>query len=178
MSMNRKNPVSKLLVVCLLIVAAPVAADDLGAAGRILQNHRMEDLAGQAVGLAQHRGEVVVVNFWASWCGPCLRELPILDAWHAAWRDEGFRVVAVSIDSKVDNARRFVERADLGLTVWVDGPRGLAVELDLPAVPTSFVVDRDGRVVLRIEGSSEEDLERMHRTVRALLIEDEKGPEA
>ncbi|MCP4573449.1 MAG: TlpA family protein disulfide reductase [bacterium] len=176
--MNRKNLVSKLLVAGLLIVATPAAADDLSAAGRMLQNHRTEDLAGQAVSLDQYRGEVVVVNFWASWCGPCLRELPVLDTWNSAWREEGFRVVAVSIDSKVDNARRFVESADLGLTVWMDGPRGLAAELDLPAVPTSFVVNRAGQAVLRIEGSSEEDLERMHRTVRALLREDEGGPES
>ena len=88
------------------------------------------------------------------------------------------QVVAVSIDNKARNAWAFADKAELGLTVWMDGPQGLAQKLDLKAVPTSYVIDRDGRVVLRIVGSPEEDLEKMHQTVQVLLADQKKGPEA
>ena len=90
----------------------------------------------------------------------------------------GAQVVAVSIDNKPGNALGYAEEAGLGLTVWWDGPKGLAATLDLPAVPTSYVLDRDGNVVLRIVGSSEKDLHRMRQTVQSLLGEVKKGPEA
>jgi len=164
----------KTLVAGLLLTGSLTAAlaDELSDVGSVLQSHAMEDLSGETVRLAQFRGEVVVVNFWASWCAPCLRELPELDEWNTEWSGAGARVVAISIDNKVGNARNYIEQTNLGLTAWYDGPRGLAAELNLPAVPTSFVVNRRGEVVLRIVGSSAADLERMHRTVQDLLAKE------
>lgn len=178
--MSRRKLTTNLLVAAVIVTvtAGGAVADELAAAGSILSNHQMEDMDGQAVSLEEFRGEVVVVNFWASWCAPCLRELPVLDGWDADWRQKGARVVAVSIDNKARNAWAFADKAELGLTVWVDGPQGLAEKLDLKAVPTSYVIDRDGRVVLRIVGSSEQDLEKMHRTVQVLLANQQEGPEA
>ena len=72
----------------------------------------MVDLAGESASLADYRGEVLVVNFWASWCAPCRDELPVLDAWNTEWAGTGARVVAVSLDKRIDNAKRFV--ADTG----------------------------------------------------------------
>lgn len=158
-----------------LIAAATQPDPDVGPR---MQAHAMTDLEGRSVQLDQFVGEVLVVNFWASWCAPCRHELPVLDAWNTAWREVGARVVAVSIDTKVANAREFVARDKLDLTVWIDGPEGLAAELDLPAVPTTYVLDRDGRAVLRIEGSSPAELELLHDTVRALLAAPIGGPEA
>jgi len=179
--MRRTQLVFRILVASLLLAGShtSVWAGDLNNIGPVLQNHAMEDLSGETVRLDQFRGEVVVVNFWASWCAPCLRELPELDTWHAEWSGTGARVVAISIDNKVGNARNYIEQSKLGLTVWYDGPRGLARQLNLSAVPTSFVVNRKGEVVLHIEGSSAADLERMHRTVQELLDkETDEGPRA
>jgi len=171
----------RILVAGLLLAGSltSVLADELSSVGPVLQKHAMENLSGETVRLDQFLGEVVVVNFWASWCAPCLRELPELDGWNSEWSGMGARVVAISIDNKAKNARNFIEHTKLGLTVWHDGPGGLARQLNLPAVPTSFVVNREGDVVLRIVGSSTEDLERMHRTVQDLLDkETEEGPRA
>ncbi len=179
--MRRTQLVFRILVSGMLLTGAltSVGAEDLSSVGPVLQNHTMENLSGETVGLDQFLGEVVVVNFWASWCPPCLRELPELDTWHAEWSATGARVVAISIDNKVQNARSYVDQAKLNLTVWHDGPQGLARQLNLSAVPTSFVVNRKGEVVLRIVGSSDADLERMHRTVLDLLAKETKeGPRA
>lgn len=151
---------------------------DADATGPVLMSHRTVDLAGEPVSLADYAGEVLVVNFWASWCAPCRTELPLLDAWNADWQQRGGRVVAISIDSKAGNATSFAAKAAPGLTVWHDGPRGLAAALDLPAVPTSYVIDRQGRVVLRIEGSSPEDLAKLQQTVESLLGDRDGRPSA
>ncbi len=171
--MKSRDLLLKVLVVAVLITAAvgATSAKEPEPAGALLMNHQMVDLAGDPVSLETYRGEVLVINFWASWCAPCLRELPILDNWNTTWQDTGARVIAISIDSKAANARAFVANEDLGLSVWLDGPQGLAAQLDLPAVPTSYVIDRAGRVVLRIEGSSPDDLARMQQKVQSLLSE-------
>ena len=178
--MVRTNPKLGLLVAILVCAAATATAgtDDLDRIGPILLGRSMLDLSGNTVSLEDYRGEVLVVNFWASWCAPCRRELPVLDEWNTDWRSQGARVVAISIDSRAGNARTFVKDAELGLTAWIDGTDGLAAELDLPAVPTSFVIDRDGEVVLRIVGSSAADLDKMHSKVQELLASKPKGPKA
>lgn len=154
---------TSLLLAALLGAASPAAAepDFLG--------EPMVDLEGEATSLAAFAGEVLVVNFWASWCAPCREELPVLDEWNNAWAGRGGRVVAVSIDRKAANAARFVDEIDLGLPVLVDGPDGLAAALDLSAVPSTYLLDREGRVVMVVRGFLADELARLRQAAEALL---------
>ncbi|MBI1795912.1 MAG: TlpA family protein disulfide reductase [Candidatus Eisenbacteria bacterium] len=115
-----------------------------------LRDYVFHTVDGRSVTLAQLSGEVVVINLWASWCLPCRRELPGLDALNrelAAGRAGARgRVLAVSIDDDRENAKRFVAEHRLSLPIYYDGPEGLARRLDLDRVPTTIVVDRDGHV--------------------------------
>ena len=151
-----------------IVAAAPtgvVAGDD---AERLLE-YELARLDGETHTLAADAGDVVVVNFWASWCPPCLEELPTLDAWHDEWSSRGARVAAISIDRDERKARRFVEKTGLDLDLYLDGPDGLARELDLPFLPCTYVLDQDGEIVLVSGGSTEQELERVRRTVEGLL---------
>ncbi|MBE0565280.1 MAG: TlpA family protein disulfide reductase, partial [Krumholzibacteria bacterium] len=140
--------------------AAPAAAQDIGAA---LRSHGLSTLDGGTVRLDDFAGEVLVVNFWASWCAPCRDELPLLDRWHAAWQGRGARVVAISLDQELRNARRQVAETGLALMALHDGPAGLAAVLDLDAVPTTYLLDGTGRVVLVVRGSAPAELERLRQ---------------
>lgn len=162
-----KNILHTLLVCGVVMAAAEAAAG--GDAASQLQSWKLTDLAGNSFSLTENRGQVTVVNFWASWCPPCLKELPVLNAWHEDWSGRGARVAAISIDSNEKKARNFVEKADLKLDVYHDGPDGLARQLDLDSLPCTFVLDQEGRVALISNGSSDEDLERVRRTVEGLL---------
>ena len=145
---------------------APAAGDDAGAA---LASYPLRSLDGKETTLAAFRGEVVVVNFWASWCAPCRKELPVLDAWNADWAARGGRVVAVSLDKEKRNAQRFARDIDLALTVLHDSDLGLAKKLDLPSLPCTFLLDREGKVVRVIRSGSAGDLAALHQSAESLL---------
>lgn len=137
--------------------------------GEVLASHPLESLEGDSTTLSAYRGEVVVVNFWASWCTPCRPELKVMNEWNRVWVERGARVVAISVDKELRNAKRFAEQEQLSLTVLHDGPSGLAKELDLPSLPCTFVLDRNGKVVKVIHTSSKKDLRSVEQKVEALL---------
>lgn len=164
---SRKKLQAIMLTGAIVAAAAPGrAASD---AARTLADYQLTSLDGAATTLAAYRGQVLVVNFWATWCQPCRKELPMMDGWNTAWAGRGARVVAISIDGDARHARRFVADEKLSLTVLHDGPDGLARELDLSAIPSTFLLDRDGRVVTVIRGSAAGDLAALRRRVEAML---------
>lgn len=134
-----------------------------------LAKHPLKSFEGTETTLSSFRGDVVVVNFWASWCAPCLKELPIMDGWHTAWAERGARVVAISVDKDMKKAKRFAEKAGLSLTVFHDGPDGLARTLDIPSLPCTFLLDRNGNVVSVIRSSSAKDLASIQQKAESLL---------
>jgi thiol-disulfide isomerase/thioredoxin len=136
-----------------------------------LRRHELRLLDGQSLCLGRLEGEVVVVNFWASWCRPCRKELPALSRLHAEITRRGGRVVAVSIDQELANVKRFVRSHALALPVAHDGPEGLARALDLDYVPFTVVLDRAGRVAYASEGSDAHAIAELERVTRKLLGE-------
>jgi len=113
---------------------------------RVLQRHRLKMLDGSTTLARSGTGDVVVLNFWATWCRPCVRELPQLEQLEKDIAGKGGRVIAVAIDTDRRNVDRFVKSHSLTLPVACDGPAGLARELDLQAVPLTLVLDRNGAV--------------------------------
>lgn len=134
-----------------------------------LRGHELKTLDGQTLVLDDLQGEVVVVNFWASWCRPCRRELPALDELHAELVKKGGRVIAVSIDHDARNASRFAKAHKLSLPIYHDGPEGLARKLDLTSIPFTLVIDRDGSVAYTTTGSNEEALADLQTHARKLV---------
>jgi len=125
------------------------------------------DLAGRRVGLGQYRGKVVLLNFWATWCGPCQVELPRFAAWQKRYGARGFQVLAVSMDDSEAPVRRTVRRLHLDFPV-VMGDANLGNEYGgVLGLPITFLIDRDGRVVKRIKGAS--DLKELEDSVKSVL---------
>lgn len=114
---------------------------------------------GQAVNLGAFRGRVVLLNFWATWCAPCVREMPSLDRLQARLEAEGVTVVAVSQDvAGLEVVQPFFDRLNLkNLDVYLDPEGRLALRLGIRGLPTTLLIDRDGRVVGGLEGPAEWD---------------------
>jgi len=149
--------------------ASPVAGDVLSNRAR---KHALAGLDGSKLTLAGLEGQVVVLNFWASWCAPCRRELPDLDALDREIEARGGRVIAVSIDEDVENARRFARVHQLTMPVVHDGPDGLVAQMNLDHVPYTLVIDRRGKVVYTAAGAGPEVVDRVAAITRKLVAAD------
>lgn len=140
----------------------------------IVRAHALSTLDGRTGRIEPSAAPVSVLHFWASWCGPCKKELPLLDDLAAELAPRGARFAAISIDSDPANARRFVERHEISMPVFLDGPDGLAESLALPSVPCTFVLDRSGEVTFASVGASPEELARL----RAHLLDAVRGTDS
>jgi thiol-disulfide isomerase/thioredoxin len=167
--MNMKKSIAKRSLVAAISVMAAAGAARAGSDHDTLTAYKLTALDGKTTTLAACRGEVVVVNFWASWCAPCRKELPLLDQWNSAWAGRGARVIAISIDSDAKKAKQFADEMKLTLPVMHDGPDGLARTLDIPSVPYTLLLDRDGNVVGEVKGSTESEIAALQRKVETLL---------
>jgi cytochrome c biogenesis protein CcmG/thiol:disulfide interchange protein DsbE len=105
----------------------------------------LEGLDGQPVSLSDWRGRPVLINFWASWCGPCEIEMPTLQAAHDAHQEEGFVVLAVAVDDTANNVQRFFERYDLTLKPLLDDGTVSSI-YQVFGLPTSYFVAADGKI--------------------------------
>jgi thiol-disulfide isomerase/thioredoxin len=122
------------------------------AAREALWQMSFPDVHGQRQPLSQWRGQVVVLNFWASWCAPCREEMPDFDAVRAQTRMKGVEFVGIAIDG-AENVERFLARQPVGYPILVGGgdAHALARQLGNPegALPYTVVVDRNGEVAFR-----------------------------
>ena len=107
-----------------------------------------------AVALSDFRGRTVLLNLWATWCAPCVEEMPTLDALQAALGGPDFEVVTLSIDrGGVEPIRAFYERIDVQrLGVYVDPSARASDELDAVGLPTTLLIDPQGREIARLTG--------------------------
>ena len=108
----------------------------------------LKSLEGSNLRLDEYKGQVVLINFWATWCGPCRQELPLLDRIHQRYQDAGFAVLGINVEgaSKADEAQAMVSKAGVTFPVLVDEGQQVSELYALEAMPTSVVVDRDGVV--------------------------------
>jgi thiol-disulfide isomerase/thioredoxin len=112
------------------------------------------------VDLAKYRGSVVVLNYWASWCEPCRKELPVLERLHRRYGPRGLTTLGVSIDDaeERDAARRLVKELGLTFPIRLDGTTDEMFALGLAtSIPATALFDRDGNRVFRIVGEAKEE---------------------
>jgi peroxiredoxin len=113
----------------------------------------LPNLAGQAVRLSAYRGQVVLVNLWATWCPPCRDEMPSMEKLHQRLKDRGFVLLAVSEDEGgVATVKPFIEQLKVTFPVLIDTEGEVGKKYGVWGFPESFLVDRDGRIVDRVIG--------------------------
>jgi cytochrome c biogenesis protein CcmG, thiol:disulfide interchange protein DsbE len=113
----------------------------------------LTDIEGISRSLVDYRGQVVLVNLWATWCPPCKEEMPALQAYHNKYYDEGFTIIAINDGDPTPDVIQFVKDYRLTFPVWLD-PTYIATELAFKTLnlPSSFVIDREGTVRLNWVG--------------------------
>jgi thiol-disulfide isomerase/thioredoxin len=132
------------------------------------------DLAGNTVSLSEFTGKIVLVNLWATWCEPCLREMPSLERVQSRLGDK-LAVVAISEDhggSKTVDP--FIDKLGLkSVKVYLDPKSAIERAFKVQGLPTSFLIDREGRVLGRVEGAAEWDMPKLLEVLKSFLGDDE-----
>lgn len=146
--------------------AASVAALDAGAR---MPEIGLKDLRGEKIDAASLEGKVVIVDFLASWCGPCKQELPVLEALYKKYKGRGLVVVGVSVDQELSNLKTLLEQVPVSFSVVHDAEHKVAGRFKPPRMPSSYVVDRKG-IVRHVHGGFREgDGKKLEAEVLSLL---------
>lgn len=116
------------------------------------------DLNGQPVDLSDYRGRLVLLNFWATWCGPCRMEVPGLVAVQKAYGDRGFTVVAVNLGEPQEQVQAFAQDNGMDFPILLD-PEGRSQSLyPTRGIPTSFILDQEGVIRQVVVGAMDEEM--------------------
>lgn len=133
----------KLLLAALVAGTWPALAAD---ATQPAPAFTLESRAGGQVSLADLKGQVVMINFWASWCGPCRQEFPALDQIYAKYKPMGFTLVAINVESEKSDAEKFLSKTPASFPILFDPDNAVSGRYGVSAMPTTVLVDRQGRV--------------------------------
>lgn len=135
--------------------------------GRPAPNFSRQAFDGRTVTLHDMRGHVVLLNFWASWCAPCLEEMPVFDRWNVKFSGRGLNVVGVNMDDDPEPIRTVVSRLHVNYPM-VHGDAGLAQSFGgVLGLPVTFLIDRKGTIRRRLDGAV--DAAKLEAAVVALL---------
>jgi peroxiredoxin len=116
--------------------AAPAAAPDFSLPAR----------DGSAVRLSDLRGQVVMINFWATWCGPCRQEMPLLEQIHARYEPLGFTLLGVNVEPDSAPAQAWLKGMPVSFPILFDRENAVSAQFGVEAMPSSVLIDREGRV--------------------------------
>jgi len=128
-------------------------------------------MTGSAISLADMKGKPVLMNVWATWCGPCRKEIPELRAIHGAYKDRGLEVVGISVDAdgSDDAIRDFLKEFKMDYTIWRDPNETVQATFRMAGVPTTFLIDRDGVLRWRSTGALEPGDSSLTRAIQEAL---------
>ncbi len=167
--MNKTKSTIIGLTGALLLVAAsvPIASTENA---QLAPSFSVQNLAGGAsIKLDQFQGKVVYVDFWASWCGPCLKSFPFMENLHQQYSGEGLVVVAINMDQNPEDAHKFLTENPVNFLIGQDRQGSVAEQYGVLAMPSSFVIDRDGLVKHVHYGFKSSDKEKISSLVASLL---------
>ena len=159
----------------LLTTAVLLCAGTLAQANLTLQapapDFTLKGVDGRKLRLGEQRGQVVLVNFWASWCAPCRQEMPHLNRLYDKYKSSGFTLLAVNIDDAARHGAATAAKWGLKFPVLLDADKTVTRRYDLGAMPSTVLIDRDGRVRYLHRGYREGVEEAYERQIRELVKE-------
>lgn len=128
------------VIACVLL--APAWANDAEPA----PDFTLNDAHGNAVSLSDLKGQVVMINFWASWCGPCRQEMPLLEQIHRKYAPLGFTLLGINVEENSADGQAFLKQRPVSFPVLYDPENGISKLYDVVAMPSTVLIDRRGNV--------------------------------
>ena len=128
-------------------------------------------MGGENIKLGEQAGNVVMINFWASWCGPCRKEMPLLNDLHNKYEPLGFTVLGVNVEEDSTKALEFISDTPVDFPILFDSANEVSKLYEVLAMPTTVLVDRDGNIRYIHKGYKDGDEDKYRSMVRKLVRE-------
>lgn len=129
---------------------------------------------GNTTHLTTYKNKVIYLDFWASWCAPCRLSFPLLNALHQKLKHQGFTVIAINLDEDKSKAEQFLKEIPIDFTVLRDGSGEWADQYAIESMPTSFIIDQQGRIQYIHHGFARADISDIEQKIAQLL--EKKAP--
>ena len=126
-------------------------------AGNPAPDFTLTDIEGRTWTLSQLKGQVVFLNFWATWCPPCVSEMPSMQNLYNTLPQDQFKMLAVLYNDEASNARSFAKKLDITLPILIDEGNRVGMSYGLTGVPETFLLDKDGIIREKFQGPAEWD---------------------
>jgi len=114
--------------------------------GQKAPDFTLKNMQGKNLNLTEQRGNIILINFWASWCGPCRKEMPVLQKLQEKYQDLGVAVWGINVEQENQAGRDFLTGLDLSFPIFFDQTNELSATYQVEAMPTTVIIDRDGVV--------------------------------
>lgn len=129
------------------------------------------DLPGEHgnVTLASFKGKLVYLDFWASWCPPCKKSFPWMNEMQEKYQSQGFEIIAINVDAKIKDAQEFLRTNDVNFTIAFDSKGATPSKFRVKGMPTSYLIDQDGKVIFQHVGFTASDKEVLEKKIQNVL---------
>jgi len=167
--MRSSSHTLRALFCAVLLLACSALAHAAAKVGEPAPPLALLDSTGELVSIENLKGRVLYVDFWASWCGPCRQSFPWMNDLRKRFADQGLTIISVNVDKKRVDAERFLRDSPAAFTVLYDAAGATPSTWGARGMPTSFLIDRQGRVVATEVGFSDDRKDAMEARIRELL---------
>jgi peroxiredoxin len=138
--------IRKLFFGLALTAVAATGLASSGLTGQAAPDFALKSSTGENLRLSEYRGDVVMINFWATWCGPCRQEMPLLDELYTRYQRVGFNLLGVNIDDDSGKALAMIQELGVNFPVHFDSRKEVSKKYEVGAMPVTVIVDRAGKV--------------------------------
>jgi peroxiredoxin len=169
-----RNDIMKIRNIAVGLVFSVFAVTSLAASGltgRPASDFALKSSSGENLRLSEYRGDVVMINFWATWCGPCRQEMPLLDELYSRYQRVGFSLLGVNIDDDSRRAMDMISELGVSFPVLFDARKEVSRLYEVDAMPVTVIVDREGNVRHIHEGYKPGYEQKYLDEIRSLLRE-------
>ncbi len=159
--------INTLFLTALLALTTPFVVANAAQLDEAAPDFALKSRAGTNLRLSELRGQVVMINFWASWCGPCRQEMPLLEKLHQRYKKLGFTMLGVNVEKDSRAALSFLKDLPVSFPILYDKENTVSRLYKVSGMPTTVVVDRDGKLRFRHTGfvpGDEQEYSKMIRT--------------
>jgi len=168
---------SFIIVLCLILfVGNAIGLEALPQVGKPAPDFALNDINGEKVTLSEYKGKVIILNFWATFCGPCKEEMPSLNNLFLFFKKDGLIVLAISTDNSEKPVQSFIKAKAIAFPVLIDKDSQVFSDMyRVLRIPTTFIIDRDGIIREKILGDRPWDAKEMKENIGTLLSKNRKN---